>query len=586
MAELFLARRRAPGGVEKRVVIKRIRRERAGDARFAALFVREARLSMSLSHKNIVPVFDFGRAGDELFLVMEYVEGVDLASALARVRERGLRVDPVLVAYIGLEACQALEYAHQVSGLDGQPQGVIHRDVTPANVLLSYSGEVKLLDFGIATSDAAVREAAPAREQKVRGTPPYMAPEQARGEAVSAATDVFAVGLVLWEALAGRRAYDARDVRKVLAAARRGKVPRLEPDRAPAALTGILERATRPDRESRYPDARAMQLALDEYLIDARSGLERRGPIHQLLATWVRELFPDREGGAGVPTTIALPDGPVATFLDDGEQQIANMPAPGELGTEGSIAETVADGAEDPAAAEAEVETVAARPARSRDASPEPTPARREAVTRRRRRPSPWTLAAAALAVGAVAVLVVARDLALRMPARAAAEQPIAVDGARRARGAGQPGAGAASPPTGAREEGPPRPERRPETDDAFEEKPRAAMNPPSAVEAAGPPRPGAEAEPAPRAHAARGEPARRARGPTGTVRVSSSPWAEVRVVGRPERCPETPCSMTLPAGSHTLTLRNPVAQVGKTVRVVVRTDATVTVRETLTPGR
>ena len=302
MAEVFLARRRAAGGVEKRVVIKRIRRERTGDARFAALFVREARLSMSLAHKNIVPVFDFGRAGDELFLVMEYVDGVALATALARARERGLGLDPVLVAYVGLEACQALEYAHQVSGQDGLPQGVIHRDVTPANVLLSYSGEVKLLDFGIATS-----EAGDAEETRVRGTPPYMAPEQARGESLSAGTDVFAVGLVLWEALAGRRAYAGADLRQILATARRGQVPPLEPGMAPEPLRAIVERATRPDPVDRYPDAGAMQLALDEYLVDARAGVERRGPSHQLLAAWLRELFPERDAAAAPSWTAPSP---------------------------------------------------------------------------------------------------------------------------------------------------------------------------------------------------------------------------------------------------------------------------------------
>src|SRR5919197_5911913 len=108
MAELFLARRRAPGGVDKRMVIKRIRRERTHDARFAAMFVREARLSVSLAHANIVPVFDFGRAGDELFLAMEFVHGRDLGAALRRAGERSAALDPVLVAHIGAEACQAL----------------------------------------------------------------------------------------------------------------------------------------------------------------------------------------------------------------------------------------------------------------------------------------------------------------------------------------------------------------------------------------------------------------------------------------------------------------------------------------------
>ena len=112
MAEVFLARRRGAAGVQKRLVIKRIRPERAGDPRLLGLFVKEARLSMDLVHANIVPVFDFGRVGDALFLAMEFVDGRDLGAALLRSRERGAALDPLLVAHIGGEACQALHYAH------------------------------------------------------------------------------------------------------------------------------------------------------------------------------------------------------------------------------------------------------------------------------------------------------------------------------------------------------------------------------------------------------------------------------------------------------------------------------------------
>ncbi|MBT8493406.1 MAG: serine/threonine protein kinase, partial [Deltaproteobacteria bacterium] len=144
MAEVFLARRRGPGGVEKQLVVKRIAREKSRDPRFAEMFVTEARLSMSLAHRNIVPVFDFGRAGDELFLVMEFVDGVDLGRALARSRQLSKPMSPVLLAFVGMEAAQALDYAHTSGKSSGE--GVIHRDVTPGNVLVSTAGEVKLVD--------------------------------------------------------------------------------------------------------------------------------------------------------------------------------------------------------------------------------------------------------------------------------------------------------------------------------------------------------------------------------------------------------------------------------------------------------
>jgi serine/threonine protein kinase len=186
MGEVYLARRRA-AGVEKWLVVKRMRPERAGDARFLDLFMREARLSMSLAHQNIVPVFDFGRIDDQVFLAMERVEGKDLGSSLARA---GAPLPPLLAAFIAAECCQALDYAHRRRGPDGALLGIVHRDVTPRNVLLSWSGEVKLTDFGIAAlagdeSTSAV------------GTPAYMAPEQACGEPLDARADVYAVGLVL-----------------------------------------------------------------------------------------------------------------------------------------------------------------------------------------------------------------------------------------------------------------------------------------------------------------------------------------------------------------------------------------------------
>jgi tRNA A-37 threonylcarbamoyl transferase component Bud32 len=293
MADVFLARRRGAAGVEKRLVVKRIRPEHASNPRFVELFINEARLSVDLAHANIVPVFDFGRDGDELFLAMEHVDGRDLAAALRRASERGAPLDPVLVAHIGAECCQGLDYAHRRAG-----RGLVHRDVTPRNVLLSFAGEVKLTDFGVASLDED-RELG-----RLRGTPAYMSPEQARGEPVDGRSDLFSLGLVLAEAATGERAYRGADTAVLLAAARAGLVPPL-PERLPTELRAALERATRPARDDRFPDARAMQRALDAVVIAARAADPTRpAPSHEL-AAWLAALFPDRNADdSGEPAVV------------------------------------------------------------------------------------------------------------------------------------------------------------------------------------------------------------------------------------------------------------------------------------------
>ena len=163
---------------------------------------------MSLSHGNLVPVFDFGRVGNAYFIAMEHVRGCDLGTLLAAAHKRGEKLPPLLVAHLGIELCRGLAYVHR--------RGFVHRDVSPRNVLVSVEGEVKLSDFGVALASAS--EAAPG----VRGTVAYMAPEQARGERPDARADLFALGMVLAEALLGRRVRASADDAAALAAARAG----------------------------------------------------------------------------------------------------------------------------------------------------------------------------------------------------------------------------------------------------------------------------------------------------------------------------------------------------------------------------
>ncbi len=318
MAEVYLARRRA-AGVEKWLVVKRMRPERAGDTRFLDLFVREARLSMSLAHQNIVPVFDFGRIDDQVFLAMERVEGKDLGACLAK----GRALPPLLAAFVAAECCQALDYAHLRRGPDGVALGIVHRDVTPRNVLLSWSGEVKLTDFGIA---ALAGEDA----SKVIGTPAYMAPEQARGEPVDARADVYAVGLILREALTGVRARRGEDRESTLATARSGELAPWAGE--PAQLAAIADRATELDPANRYADARAMLAALDTFIVADRAARAADAPARQLAdwlaATW-RETRDDEQIDA------AIDGSELVSFLDDGALDVVGT------GTVRSMAATV-----------------------------------------------------------------------------------------------------------------------------------------------------------------------------------------------------------------------------------------------------
>ncbi|MCE9575924.1 MAG: serine/threonine protein kinase, partial [Deltaproteobacteria bacterium] len=322
MAEVFLARRRA-AGVEKRLVIKRILAERARDPRFVELFVREARLSMALAHQNIVPVFDFGRIGDALFLAMEHVEGHDLGRTLARAP----RLPPVVAAFVAAECCQALDHAHHRRGPDGVALGIVHRDVTPRNVLVSDAGDVKLVDFGVAALGGDGPE-------RVRGTPAYMAPEQARGDATDGRADLYALGLVLWEMLTGERARRATDVAALLAEARSGVLPPV-PVGVPPALVAVLTRATAAAPGDRYPEAHAMFDDLDSYVVATRAADPASEAPKRRLAAWLRAAWVGDNDAVEVAGEMMA--GPVVTFIDDGVDAVIDR-------TARSLADTVGDG--------------------------------------------------------------------------------------------------------------------------------------------------------------------------------------------------------------------------------------------------
>ncbi|MBW2525883.1 MAG: serine/threonine protein kinase, partial [Deltaproteobacteria bacterium] len=220
MAEVFLAKKRGAEGTFKQLVVKRILPEHASSRRFRNMFVGEAHLATRLNHPNIVQVYEFSEHSEgDLLLSMEYVEGVDLGKAIRAARKQGKAIEPWTAAFVAAEVAKGLHYAHERRDEGGLPLGIVHRDVSPQNVLISFGGVVKIADFGVARANL-FREEPGVLKGKFR----YMSPEQARGEKVDRRSDVYSLGIVLYEMLSLRSPYGTLKDNALLDAVRRGAV--------------------------------------------------------------------------------------------------------------------------------------------------------------------------------------------------------------------------------------------------------------------------------------------------------------------------------------------------------------------------
>ncbi|WP_224248800.1 serine/threonine-protein kinase [Hyalangium gracile] len=286
MAETWRARLLGEAGVTKPVLIKKVLPEFATDEAFIAMFISEARISATLSHGNIAQVYDFGRVGGDYFLAMEYVDGQPLHRITKRARRSGLGTLPAPIAtFIALEMCRGLHYAHTRKDATGQPLGIVHRDIAPDNVLVSYEGQVKIVDFGIAK--ARQLRGFDTEPGIVKGKYLYFSPEQARGEQVDARTDVWATGIVLYDMLCGRMPVVDPPYVAVPKLAR-GEFPRpsvLNPS-LPAELDAIVMRALSIHRDERYESSNAFGDALAEFLYSTTPRFSALSLSH-----FVQELF-------------------------------------------------------------------------------------------------------------------------------------------------------------------------------------------------------------------------------------------------------------------------------------------------------
>jgi|SRR5215217_783231 len=267
MAEVFLAKAAGPGGFEKTLVLKRILPHLAEDPSFVEMFLGEARLVAGLNHPHIVQIFDFGEAEGSYFLAMELIDGPNLRRWQRQAASKGQPLAPNICAKVVAQAAEGLAFAHDfVDPTTGQPLGLIHRDVSPDNILVSRQGAVKVVDFGIAKVAGQKHRT---QTGIVKGKVAYMPPEQVRADPLDRRVDVYALGVVLYELLTGKLPIDgASELALMQAIVSREPMPvsRYRQD-VPAALQDIITKALRKDREDRYPDCRALQVDLERFVL-------------------------------------------------------------------------------------------------------------------------------------------------------------------------------------------------------------------------------------------------------------------------------------------------------------------------------
>lgn len=286
MARVWLARLRGKRGFEKLFAVKTIRTELIDDAQFQEMFLDEARIAAAIHHPNVAQILDLGEQDDVLFIVMEWVDGDSLAKVRRLLAKRGAKLPVGIVLRVLADACAGLHAAHELRDAEGEPLQIVHRDVSPHNILLAVSGTVKIIDFGIAK--AQNRRQGETRTGIVKGKIQYMAPEQVKkGGTVDRRADVWALGMCLHELVAGNLPYGNEDDIGVIRRLMSEEAPTLDPD-LPQAIKRVLERSTVLDPDARFPTAAGMQRALEGAMKD----LGENATSHDV-ASFLRTELPD-----------------------------------------------------------------------------------------------------------------------------------------------------------------------------------------------------------------------------------------------------------------------------------------------------
>ncbi|MBK7860228.1 MAG: serine/threonine protein kinase [Archangiaceae bacterium] len=288
MASIYLARQQGLEGFEKLLVVKRILPHLAENDDFIKMFLDEARIAARLNHPNIVQIFDLGAEADSFFIAMEYIHGEDVRRVWKKADAAGKPIPIPLVLRVIMDAASGLHYAHQKTDTAGKPLGIVHRDISPQNILVTFDGGVKVVDFGIAK---AADQATVTRSGVLKGKYSYMSPEQASGEKIDHRSDIFALGVVLYELLTGMRLFKrSNDIQTLNAVADCDIAPPSSVNaRVPKDLDPVVMKALTKDPKDRYPDAGALEAALEQWLLS-----NQLASSSGHLATFMKDLYAER----------------------------------------------------------------------------------------------------------------------------------------------------------------------------------------------------------------------------------------------------------------------------------------------------
>ena len=306
MAELFLAKQTGLKGFEKVVAIKRILPMLTQDPEFVTMFVNEAKLAALLSHQNIAQIFDFGTTEGFYYIAMEYVMGKDLRAVVQKSQQRGLQLSVGHALLIASRMCSGLGYAHRKKDLHGRDLCLVHRDISPQNVLLSYEGEIKLVDFGIAKATTQTNET---RTGTLKGKLSYMSPEQATGQHLDCRSDIFSLGIVLHELLTSRRLFTGNNEFAILEQVRQAQITppsQLNPD-LPSEVDELVMKALTKEPADRYQQASEMELAIERLIISKGYNFSSLSFANYMHALFEQDMAEDTARLQRIATIVDAP---------------------------------------------------------------------------------------------------------------------------------------------------------------------------------------------------------------------------------------------------------------------------------------
>jgi serine/threonine-protein kinase len=284
---LYRGRTLGEAGFERLVTVKRLLPHMVGDEDFVKTFVKEAKTAARLTHPNICPIFELGKVGESMYMTMEYIAGKDLGKIARKLRSLGEPYPPEVAAYVTSKLCDALDYANNLKNTDGEPIGIVHRDISPPNILLSYEGQVKLIDFGLAK---AVGQAQQTSIEALKNKLSYMSPEMVKGGALDQRSDLFGLGVCLYEMITSRQLFEGNSDLATLKLVSAASIPPPSGflEDVPEELEIIAMRALERDPEDRWQSAEELNVALQSYLVKEHPGYGARQ-----LSEWLTSYFAD-----------------------------------------------------------------------------------------------------------------------------------------------------------------------------------------------------------------------------------------------------------------------------------------------------